>query len=154
MNTSFTILKYYAYGFCIAALLGGLIFIYGQWIDDAYDFNDFSIYLKVNALMAIPSGFHVWIIRQMDNYPNLKNKKQQLLITITSYYWLGCIISFILFIILQFIAHLNEWDQCYYYLEDHIFYIVMFLAIPLGLLLYCTIDGMIFKKDTKQDTLE
>jgi undecaprenyl pyrophosphate phosphatase UppP len=154
MNTSFTILKYYAYGFGIAALLGGLIFIYGQLIDDAYDFNDFSIYLKVNALMAIPSGFHLWIIRQMDNYPNLKNKKQQLLITITSYYWLGCILSFILLIILQFIAHLNEWDQYYYYLEDYILYFVMFLAIPLGLLLYGTIDGMIYKKDTKQDTLE
>jgi hypothetical protein len=30
----------------------------------------------------------------------------------------------------------------------------MLLAIPLGLLLYGTIDGMIFKKETKQDTLE
>jgi hypothetical protein len=151
MKTSFTILKYYAYGFVIAALLGGLIFIYGQWIDDAYDFNDFSIYLKVNALMAIPSGFHVWIIRQMDNYSTLKNKKQQLLLVIASYYWLGCILAFILFIILQFIAHVNEWDLCYYYLEDYMLYMAMGLAIPMGIVLYGTIDGLIFEKETTQE---
>lgn len=151
MKTSFTIIKYYAYGFGIAALIGELIFIYGQWIDDAYDFNDFSIYLKVNALMAIPSGFHLWIIRQMDNYSNLKNKKQQLLLALASYYWLGCVLSFILLIVLQFIAHLNEWDLCYYYLEDYILYIAMGLAIPMGIALYGTIDGLVFKKETTQE---
>ena len=151
MKTSYIIIKYYAYGFGIAALLGSLIFIYGQWIDDAYDFIDFSIYLKVNALMAIPCGFHLWIIRQMDNYSNLKNKKQQLLLVLASYYWLGCILAFILLIVLQFIAHVNEWDLCYYYLEDYMLYMAMGLAIPMGIVLYGTIDGLVFKKETTQE---
>ena len=84
MKTIITIIKYYLYGFAIAAGLGFFFFIYGLYFDEAYALFDFILYLKVTIIMALPCGLHLWIVAQLDVTKPFQNKYKQLLfITIT-----------------------------------------------------------------------
>jgi hypothetical protein len=154
MKTIITILKYYLYGFVIAAGLGFFFFIYGLYFDEAYALFDFILYLKVTIIMALPCGLHLWITEQLDGTKSFQNKYKQLLFIILAHYWMGCIGSFLLLSMAQLIAHIASWDYLYYFIEDNILSFITLPAIPLALLLYFSTNALQLKKKTLKDAKE
>jgi len=136
MKYLISIVKYYVKGFIIAAVIGFILVLYGLFFDDSYSFIDFSLYMQVNSIMAMPCGLHLWIIKLLDNPEAIKNKYEKFLFTILSHYWIGLIFSFLLVISIQFISYMNDWESCYYLIEASILWYALLIGIPIGLLLY------------------
>lgn len=93
MKNIILFLKYYIYGFLIAAVIGVLLIIYSFVYDDSYSFIDFKLYLQVNCIMAVPCGLHLWIVNLLDNIQTIKNKYHKLIFKGFASYWLGIVFS-------------------------------------------------------------
>ena len=112
--------KYYLFGFTIAAVLGGLIIIYSLVYDDLYSFIDFSLYMQVNSIMAVHCGLHLWIITLLDKPETIKNKYNKLFFKGFASYWLGVVFSFVILCILQSLSNFITILYSYYLTDDNL----------------------------------
>lgn len=132
--TSFV--KYYLFGFTIAAVLGGLIIIYSLVYDDLYSFIDFSLYMQVNSIMAVPCGLHLWIITLLDKPETIKNKYNKLFFKGFASYWLGVVFSLALLASLELLNCFVSLPYLEYLTDDSLLLLSLLMGVVFGIFIY------------------
>jgi hypothetical protein len=124
--------KYYLYGFLIAAVIGVLLVIYSLVFDNTYSYIDFSLYMQVNSIMAVPCGLHLWIFYLLDKPQAIKNKYHKLFFKGIASYWIGVIISFLLLCSVMLLNSIFSIDFINYITEDNLLEFTLLMAFPFG----------------------
>ena len=122
--------KYYLYGFLIAAVIGVLLVIYSLVFDNTYSYIDFSLYMQVNSIMAVPCGLHLWIFYLLDKPEAIKNKYHKLFFKGIASYWIGAIISFVLLCSVMLLNSIFSIDLINYITEDNLLEFTLLMAFP------------------------
>jgi len=122
--------KYYLYGFLIAAVIGVLLVIYSLVFDNTYSYIDFSLYMQVNSIMAVPCGLHLWIFYLLDKPEAIKNKYHKLFFKGIASYWIGVIISFVLLCSVMLLNSIFSIDLINYITEDNLLEFTLLMAFP------------------------
>lgn len=128
--------KYYLFGFTIAAVLGGLIIIYSLVYDDLYSFIDFSLYMQVNSIMAVPCGLHLWIITLLDKPETIKNKYNKLFFKGFASYWLGVVFSLALLASLELLNCFVSLPYLEYLTDDSLLLLSLLMGVVFGIFIY------------------
>jgi hypothetical protein len=132
MKNIILFLKYYLYGFLIAALIGVLFIIYSLVFDNIYSYIDFNLYMQVNCIMAVPCGLHLWIVNLLDNIQTIKNKYHKLIFKGFASYWLGIVFSLALLASLELLNCFVTLPYLEYLTDNNLFLLSLLIAMPLG----------------------